>query len=105
MVRLHLGIPWCRLSIREVWRSGSFNVAIPVRLPMMRTVFLRLPFPYRIGEDQCPGNSEEKLRTEIAAYLWLQEHCPDVPIPTLHAFGLPDGSTVSVSKHQRPQWF
>ncbi|KND87050.1 hypothetical protein TOPH_08319 [Tolypocladium ophioglossoides CBS 100239] len=93
MVRLQLGVRSCRLSVREVWRSGSFNVAIPIRLPKMRTVFLRLPIAYRIGENECPGNAEEKLRTEIAAYLWLQEHCPDVPIPVLHAFGLPDGST------------
>lgn len=96
MIRLQLGVRSCRLSVREVWRYGSFNVAIPIRVPKMRTVFLRLPITYRIGEDKCPGNAEEKLRTEIAAYLWLQEHCPDVPIPTLHAFGLPDGSTVSL---------
>jgi hypothetical protein len=103
MIRLQLGVRSCRLSVREVWRSGSFNVAIPIRLPKMRTIFLRLPLPYRIGEDKCPGNAEEKLRTEIAAYLWLQEHCPDVPIPVLHAFGLPDGSTVSVRDNRRPR--
>lgn len=39
---------------------------------------------------------EEKLRTEIATYLWLEENCPDVPIPVLHAFGLPDGSIVCI---------
>lgn len=39
---------------------------------------------------------EEKLRTEIATYLWLEENCPDVPIPILHAFGLPDGSIVCI---------
>ncbi len=96
MVRLQLGVRSCRMSVPDVWKSGSFNVAIPIRLSKTRTVFLRLPFPYRLGEDECPGNTEEKLRTEIAAYIWLQEHCPGVPIPVLHAFGLPDGSTVSV---------
>lgn len=95
LVRLQLRIPSCRMSVREVWGSGSFNVAIPIRLPKI-DVYLRLPLPYRSGEDQHPGNVEEKLRTEIASYIWLQENCPDVPIPILHAFGLPDGLTVSV---------
>ncbi|POR32376.1 Uncharacterized protein TPAR_07411 [Tolypocladium paradoxum] len=77
----------------EVWKSGSFNVVIPILLPHKKTVFLRLPLPYRTGEAEAPGNVDEKLRTEIATYMWLEEHCPDVPIPTLHAFGLSDGLT------------
>lgn len=95
MVRYQLGVEWCHLCVMEIWRSGSFNVVIPVLLRHRRTVYLRFPLPYRIGEAEAPGNVEEKLRTEIATYLWLEEHCPDVPIPTLHAFGLPDGLTVS----------
>ena len=96
MVCLQLGIRRCRVGVREIWRSGSFNVAIPVLIPRQRAcVYLRLALPYRIGEREAPGNTEEKLRTEIATYLWLQENCPDVPIPVLHAFGLPDGTTVS----------
>lgn len=94
MVRSHMGVRWCHVVVKEVWRSGSFNVAIPIIMPGRRIVYLRVALPYRIGERQAPGNAEEKLRTEIAAYLWLQENCPDVPIPTLHAFGLPDGSVV-----------
>ncbi|EGX87838.1 hypothetical protein CCM_09460 [Cordyceps militaris CM01] len=87
-----LRVPSCRIVPSALWRAGSFNVAILVRLPAGRNVYLRLPFAHRSGEDHFPGNTEEKLRTEIATYLWLREHCPDVPIPTLHAFGLPDGS-------------
>lgn len=90
-----LRVPSCRIVPSALWRAGSFNVAILVRLPAGRNVYLRLPFAHRSGEDHFPGNTEEKLRTEIATYLWLREHCPDVPIPTLHAFGLPDGSVVS----------
>ncbi len=89
-----LQISECRITPSELWRAGSFNVAILVRLPNDKNGYLRLPFSHRIGEHAFPGNTEEKLRTEIATYLWLQEHCPDVPIPTLYAFGLPDGSTV-----------
>ncbi|XWX01574.1 hypothetical protein V2A60_009602 [Cordyceps javanica] len=83
---------------QPAWRHGSFNVAIIVWLPSGKNAYLRLPFSHRIGGRPFPGNLEEKLRTETATYLWLQEHCPDVPIPTLYAFGLPDGSI-----HTRPQ--
>ena len=89
-----LQVPTCRIIPSGLWRSGSFNLAILVRLPTGKNVYLRLPFLHRIGEHMFPGNAEEKLRTEIATYLWLHEHCPDVPIPTLYAFGLPDGSVV-----------
>ncbi|KAM3557368.1 hypothetical protein MY1884_004569 [Beauveria asiatica] len=93
MIYTLLGVRWCRIMTPQLWKSGSFNLAIPVFLPQERTVYLRLPLYYRLGEDQCPGNVEEKLRTEIATYQWVSENCADVPIPTLHAFGLPDGST------------
>ncbi|EGX88183.1 hypothetical protein CCM_09319 [Cordyceps militaris CM01] len=89
-----LQVPSCRIIPSRLWRSGSFNVAILVRLPFGKNVYLRLPFLHRLGEHTFPGNAEEKLRTEIATYLWLQEHCPDVPIPSLYAFGFPDGSIV-----------
>lgn len=89
-----LDIKTCRITPSEIWQSGSFNLAITVRLPRLQNAYLRLPFPHRIGEATFPGNADEKIRAEAATYIWLREHCPDVPIPTLHAFGLPDGSTV-----------
>lgn len=95
-VRLHLGVRHCHLGVREVWSSGSFNVALPIFLSQNQIVYMRIPLPYRVGEAHCPGNVEEKLQTEIATYMWLRENCPDVPIPELHAFGLPDGSTVKL---------
>ncbi|KAI5459506.1 phosphotransferase enzyme family protein [Mariannaea sp. PMI_226] len=103
MVRLQLGVRSCRVTVSEIWKSGSFNLAIPIRLPKGQTIYLRLPNAYRIGEEENPGNAEEKLRTEIATYLWIQEHCPDVPIPILHAFGLPDGSTFTHPSNT-PAW-
>ncbi|KAG6026763.1 hypothetical protein E4U41_001176 [Claviceps citrina] len=92
-VCFHLGVRSCRLGHRDCWRSGSFNMVLPIRIPPDGTVYMRIPIPYRIGEDNYPGNVEEKLRTEIATYIWLRQNCPDIPIPELHAFGLPDGST------------
>ncbi|OAA57225.1 Aminoglycoside phosphotransferase [Cordyceps fumosorosea ARSEF 2679] len=104
MISRLLPVSSCSVAPSCYWRSGSFNVAIPVRLlPRGEKVYLRLPLTHRIGEGHFPGNAEEKLRTEIATYLWLQEHCPDVPIPTLHAFGLPDGS-VFTSPEYAPWW-
>ncbi|KAM3453679.1 hypothetical protein MY3296_003522 [Beauveria thailandica] len=107
MIYTLLGVRWCRIMTPQLWKSGSFNLAIPVFLPQERTVYLRLPLYYRLGEDQCPGNVEEKLRTEIATYQWVSENCADVPIPTLHAFGLPDGSTpnLSIAMTNRPLHF
>ena len=94
LVRCQMNVRTCRVGRCELWRSGSFNLVIPILLLSEDTVFLPLALPYRIGEHEAPGNLEEKLRAEIATYLWLQENCPGVPIPVLHAFGLPDGSTV-----------
>lgn len=89
-----LQVKKCRITPSEIWDYGSFNVAIKVRLPFGKDVYLRIPFLHRIGEHTFPGNAEEKIRTETATYLWLQEHCPDMKIPTLYAFRLPDGSSV-----------
>lgn len=30
-----------------------------------------------------PGNADEKLRTEVATFIWIQENCPSIPIPFL----------------------
>lgn len=88
-----LRVQTCRIVPSNLWASGSFNAAILVRLPQGKNAYLRLPFGHRIGEGPFPGNADEKIQTETATYMWLQEHCPDVPIPTLYAFGLPNGLT------------
>ncbi|KAI1468552.1 uncharacterized protein F4812DRAFT_372768 [Daldinia caldariorum] len=100
LVRYHLGVDWCYICTTEVWGSGSFNVVIPILIRAKtlggnERVYLRFPLPYKIGEAEYKGNVEEKLRTEIATYIWFQQNCSDVPIPTLYGFGLPDGSYFS----------
>lgn len=87
----------CHVSEVENWLHGSFNVCIPVTVTIRsaKTVILRLPLPYRIGEDFMPGNGDEKVRCEAGTYAWLQENCPDVPIPELYGFALSTGETVS----------
>ncbi|KAJ5088640.1 hypothetical protein N7456_012256 [Penicillium angulare] len=100
----HLGLSstnQCQIADVEDWLHGSFNVCIPVTIKDWKTrtqpgtrVLLRLPLPYKLGEDVCPGNSDEKIRCEAGTYAWLQENCPDIPIPRLYGFATSDGDTV-----------
>lgn len=48
-----------------------------------KRVIIRFPLPYKVGEEFFPGNAEEKLRCEAATYIWIQESCPNIPIPHL----------------------
>jgi hypothetical protein len=83
----------------EEWIHGSFNVCIRVDVGgqernSAKQLMVRFPLPYRIGEDCCPGNADEKVRCEAGTYAWLEENCATVPIPQLYGFGLSNGQTV-----------
>lgn len=89
----------CRLGNTEEWKHGSFNVCIPVYIEnwkrlQKRRVLLRIPLPYKVGESSYPGNADEKLRTEAATFIWIQDNFPDVPVPQLLGFGFPGGQSV-----------
>jgi hypothetical protein len=82
-------------ELRE-WVHGSFDACIPICIGdsfrfSARKVFIRFPLPYKVGESQYLGSAEEKLRCEVATYIWIQSHFPDVPIPCLRGFGFPVG--------------
>jgi hypothetical protein len=83
-----------------MWTPGylavMYNVCIPVYIspPSDARVLVRIPLPYKVREAKYPGNVDEKLRCEVASYIWIQENCPDVPIPRLFGCGFPDGHTV-----------
>lgn len=102
LVSLHLDLAnseTCRFGEFREWKHGSFNVCIPVYIDNWKKhpgkrVLLRLPLPYKVGESTCPGNADEKLRAEAAAFIWIQENCPDIPIPFLWGFGFPSGQSV-----------
>jgi hypothetical protein len=102
IVAHHLGLSSadrCRIVDVEDWIHGSFNVCIRVDVDGRggypgKQAMIRFPLPYRIGEDCCPGNADEKVRCEVGTYAWLQENCPTVPIPRLYGFGLSTGETV-----------
>lgn len=81
----------CKAAEVKEWIHGSFNVCIPVdimtRRHPARKVIIRFPMPYKLGESVCPGNAEEKVRCEVATYIWIQQNCPTVPISRLWGFG------------------
>lgn len=103
LVASHFGISekftktWCVVESVEEWLWGSFNWCIPIRINSGasgnkdRKVLLRCPMEYRLRDAM-----EEKLRCEAATYIWMQENCPEIPIPQLFAFGFPDGRHVRV---------
>ncbi|KKK15094.1 hypothetical protein AOCH_005603 [Aspergillus ochraceoroseus] len=46
-----------------------------------------------------PGNGDEKVLCEAGTYAWLQDNCPDVPIPHLYGFGLSTGESFTQIDH------
>jgi hypothetical protein len=102
LVSLYLGLAnneTCRFGEFRGWKHGSFNVCIPIYIDNWRKhpekrVLLRLPLPYKAGESRCPGNANEKLRAEVATFIWIQENCSDIPIPLLWGFVFPSGQSV-----------
>ncbi|KFY17973.1 hypothetical protein V492_00223 [Pseudogymnoascus sp. VKM F-4246] len=80
----------CHIADMSEWLYGSFNVCIPVTISTWqgKRVLLRFPLPYRVGDSFQPGNGDEKIRCEAGTYAWLDENCPEVPIPRLYGFAL-----------------
>jgi hypothetical protein len=90
----------CRLATCDEWIHGSFNICLPVYVKYQRRhsesrVIIRFPLPYKIGDEVFPGNADEKLRCEAAAYIWIHDNCPDVPIPRLLGFAFAGNQCVS----------
>ncbi|KAM3541973.1 hypothetical protein ARSEF1564_005142 [Beauveria bassiana] len=97
----HFGVKPSEIQVSPQvwWRHGSFNLCIPFTIIAKMTdpdvlpnvlpyAFIRFPLPYRVGEAAHPGNLDEKVRCEAATYAWMEENCPDVPIPKPFGFGL-----------------
>ncbi|KAM3543417.1 hypothetical protein ARSEF1564_003658 [Beauveria bassiana] len=80
VVAHHLGIKTADVDIspQEYWRHGSFNLCVNLCVPVgfridysaqphvPKHVLIRFPLPYRVGEAEKPGNSDEKLNCEAA---------------------------------------
>ncbi|SPQ27350.1 ea153f7d-7e81-4a73-a44c-fb147887f085 [Thermothielavioides terrestris] len=113
VVRHHLRLradDSCVVLPPESWIQGGFNLCVLVdvqsrqssRQSSRRFVF-RCPLPHKLAEHRHPGTIDEKVACEVATYCWMQEHCADVRIPHLYAFGFADGSRF-VHIQQRP-WY
>ena len=94
----------CSLGHMREWIHGSYNMCLPLRITCQASgshsrVMIRFPLPYKIGEEYKPGNAEEKLRCEAATYIFIQENCPDIPVPKLLGFAFPGNDCVSYSVH------
>lgn len=106
----HLGIPTTqfRLSDESEWISGGFNICLPIHIDnsqksgLPRKVIIRFGLPFNCGETFRPGSIDEKLRSEAATYLWLQGHCPSIPITQLLGMGFPGSQSVAQTHHPWP---
>ncbi|KAF7122765.1 hypothetical protein CNMCM5793_000875 [Aspergillus hiratsukae] len=109
-VAFHLQANCCQVADEDNWMMGNYNICIPVCVnpPSENHVLIRIPLPFKIGEEKNPGNVDEKLRCEMATYIWIHNNCPTVPIPSLYGFGFPDGQTFvkpcAVSLFSRLRW-
>ncbi|KAF4629963.1 hypothetical protein G7Y89_g8178 [Cudoniella acicularis] len=79
--------------VEDRWIRGNFNVCIPVKVRSAgfnKNLVFRCPMPHKLAEAKYPGTVDEKLSSEVGTYVWMQEHCPDIPIPRLYGFGFSD---------------
>ncbi|KAK3366879.1 hypothetical protein B0T24DRAFT_722772 [Lasiosphaeria ovina] len=87
VVRHHLRLgndDSCVVLPPEAWIQGGLNLCILVDVVHIPTI-------------------NEKVACEVGAYAWMQEHCADIRIPHLYAFGFTSG-THFAHIHQRPCW-
>lgn len=92
----HLGLSGssaiCTVQPMESWLKGQFNICVLINVQdgdgETRRKIFRCPMPHKVGEQDFSGAVEEKIRAEVAAYVWIEKNCPEIPIPQLHAFGL-----------------
>ncbi|KAK9438802.1 Aminoglycoside phosphotransferase [Metarhizium brunneum] len=81
----------CSVALPQDWIRGKFNVCIPIEVKsrrLGRRVLMRCPMPFALRDS---ASLDEKLRGEVGAYLWMQEHCPDIRIPQLYGFSTSNG--------------
>lgn len=104
LVSRHLNLPLTSFRLGQIkeWVHGSFNVCIPIHVKPSRPglpekAIIRFALPYKTGDEHFFGNADEKVRCEAATYLWLQQNCPDVPIPRLYGFGFPGSRSVRIN--------
>ncbi|KAL2213275.1 hypothetical protein CC79DRAFT_1299223 [Sarocladium strictum] len=97
IVRHHLGLApsdRCTVLPRERWIRGGFNLCVFVEVASgdsTKRIVFRVPMPHKLAEGRYPGSVDEKVDTEVGAYIWVEEHCPEIKVPHLFGFGYMDG--------------
>ncbi|KAI6765033.1 hypothetical protein HG531_012132 [Fusarium graminearum] len=93
-LQLHAG-DTCIVLPHEKWIHGCFNVCVQAQVTAgnsTKKFIFRCPIPPHAGQ-QYPGIIDEKVGCEVATYIWMQQHCPEIRIPDLFAFGFTDDSS------------
>ena len=63
-------------------------IPVEVRLAgFSQRLIFRGPMSHKLAKATYPGTIDEKLSSEVGAYIWMQEYCPDIPILQLYCFG------------------
>ncbi|BCS25384.1 uncharacterized protein APUU_50095A [Aspergillus puulaauensis] len=111
LVKLHRNSRDADMLKSSGWTYGRHSVCIPVRVKSNPTTIhsiFRVPLPYRVGEERRPGNADEKVRCEVATYLWIRENCPEIPIPHLYGYGFQRGGSfvdhAEFEPNERSRW-
>lgn len=95
----------CIVLPPDMWISGGFNLCVLVEATVAGSptkLVFRCPMPHKLAEQRYPGTIDEKLRCEVGAYAWIQQHCREIRIPSLYAFGFTDGSQVCYPRPSQP---
>lgn len=87
----HLGLlrdTQCVVEHPDNWIKGRFNVCVFLHVEdnaglVSRKVF-RCPMPHKVGDSRT---LDEKIRAEVANYVWVEAQCPEIPTPHLIGFG------------------
>ncbi|TWU77210.1 hypothetical protein ED733_008680 [Metarhizium rileyi] len=81
----------CTIALPKDWHRGNFNVCIPIEVKSRQfggKILMRCPMPLALRDA---ASVDEKLRGEVGAYIWMQEHCPEIRIPHLYGFSTSSG--------------
>ncbi|KAG9253824.1 uncharacterized protein F5Z01DRAFT_681780 [Emericellopsis atlantica] len=105
LVKRHLALgsqSMCIVLPPEHWTRGGFNVCVLVEVQcgnVSKKVTFRCPMPHKVAEARYPGSAHEKLSTEVGAYIWVEENCPEIRSPHLFGFGTSDGRHFTHTDH------
>jgi hypothetical protein len=60
-VAFHLGANCCQVVDEDNWMMGNYNICIPVCVnpPSDNHVLIPIPLPFKVGEENNPGNVDE----------------------------------------------